>query len=141
MCSLLTRTYRGRYTDTGSVEDDQLSSEMQSSEYKTMKISMAELVEEGMVEAWQRRWDVSQRKAHVHLLSTSSRLRWSWQQLSHTDGHRPQGIQEETAQPETGRGPSVWLPSRGSESPEHILYECTKYNSNRDQLWECVLIE
>ena len=32
-------------------------------------------------------------------------------------------------------------PLGGPETPEHILYECTKYNSIRDRLRESVLIE
>jgi hypothetical protein len=43
-CSLLTCIYRGGYNDKGSVEDYQLSSEMLSSEWKTMKIPMAEIM-------------------------------------------------------------------------------------------------
>ena len=34
--------------------------------------------------------------------------------LHHTDGHGPRGIQGEIAQAGTGRGSSMWLPSRGA---------------------------
>jgi hypothetical protein len=37
--------------------------------------------------------------------------------------------------------PRYGSPLGGTETPEHILYECTKYNSIRDRLWECALIE
>ena len=55
----------------------------------------------------------------------------------HTDDHGPRGVQGEIAQAGTGLGLSMWLVYRG----EHILYECTKYKSIRDQLRECALIE
>jgi hypothetical protein len=61
---------------------------------------------------------VSGRKAHVRLLSEyqfqteNSVVRGNT--LNHTDGYGPWGIQEEIAQVGTGRGLSMWLPSRGA---------------------------
>ena len=60
--------------------------------------------------------------------------------LHHTDGHGPRGVQGEIVQAWTGRGLSMWLPSR-PETPQHILYESITYNSIRDQLRERALIE
>ena len=37
--------------------------------------------------------------------------------------------------------PRCGCPLRGPETPEHILYECTKYNSIRDRLRERALLE
>ena len=37
--------------------------------------------------------------------------------------------------------PRCSCPLGGHETPEHILYECTKYNSIRDRLRERALIE
>ena len=70
------------------------------------------LVEEGMVEVWQKKMEpVSKRKAHVRLLSEcrfqteNSVVRGNT--LHHTHGHGPRGIQGEIAQAGTGRGLSM----------------------------------
>ena len=69
------------------------------------------LVEEGMVEAWKRRWDLSQKGRHTYAFfpNVSSRqnsvIRGNT--LHHTDGHGPQGIQRQIAQAGTGRGLSM----------------------------------
>ena len=55
------------------------------------------LVEERMVEAWQRRWDVTQKGRHMYALFLNATLH-------HTDGHGPRGIQGEIAQAGTGQG-------------------------------------
>ena len=58
----------------------------------------------------------SERKAHVRRLSEcqfqteNSVVRGNT--LHHTEGHGPRGIQGDIAQAGTGRGSSMWLPSR-----------------------------
>jgi hypothetical protein len=88
---------------------------------------------------------VFETKAHVRLLSEcqfqngSSVVRGNT--LHYTDGYGPRGIQGDIAQAGIARGISMWLPSRGPETPEQILYECAKYNSIRDRLREPAFIE
>ena len=88
------------------------------------------------------RWDLSQKGSHTYAFFPNVSSRQNpvvrGNTLHHTDGHGPRGIQGKIAQAEDSR---YSCPLGGPRTPEHILYECTKYNSIRDRLRKRALIE
>ena len=101
--------------------------------------NVRKLVEEGMVEAWQKSWDLSQKGRHRYAFfpNASSRLRARWFVATHcipqmVTGHG--AFKERLHRLGLVEDPRRCCPLRGPETPEHILYECTKYNGIRDRL-------
>ena len=86
---------------------------------------------------------VSERKAHVRLLSEcqfkteDSVVRGNT--LHHTDGHG--AFKKRLHRLGLAEDPPFGCPLGGPETPKHILYECTKYNSIRDRLRERAIVE
>ena len=85
------------------------------------------LVEEGMVEAWQRRWDLSQKGRHTSafFLYVNSRLRTRWFVATHyitqmVTGHG--AFKERLHRLGLAEDPRCSCPLGGPETPENILY-------------------
>ena len=88
---------------------------------------------------------VSERKAHARLFpNVSSRLRTRWFVATHYITQMVTGngaFKERLHRLELAEDPRCSCPLGGPETPENILYECTKFNSIRDRLRERSLIE
>jgi hypothetical protein len=115
-----------------------------------MKIPMAEIMHENW---WKKGWwrngkedGRSQKGRHMYVffLNVSSRLRTWWFVATHyitqmVSGHGT--FKERLHRLGLSEDSQCGCPLGGPETQEHILYECTKYNSIRDLLRECALIE
>ena len=115
-----------------------------------MKIPMAEIMHENW---WKKGWwrngkedGRSQKGRHMYVffLNVSSRLRTWWFVATHyitqmVSGHGT--FKERLHRLGLAKVSRCSCALGGSETPEHILYECTKYNSIRYRLQERALIE
>ena len=99
-----------------------------------------------MVEAWLRRWDLSQKGRHTYAFfpNVCSRLIAQWFVATHyitqmVTGHG--AFQKRLHRLGLAEDPRCGCPLGGPETPDHILYECTKYTCVRNRLRERALIE